>query len=298
MHFIKCPFNYTGGKYNLLSQIIPLFKKSDVFLDLFCGGGNVGVNISASQIILNDSNTQLISLIQHIQNINIDDFLNLIDELIKNYGLSNTYKYGYGYYDCDSSKGLAKYNKDRFLKLRDDYNREKTNLAMLYVLIVYAFNNQIRFNLHGEYNLPVGKRDFNINMRKKLIDFSSLLKSKNIKITNLDFRQIDILKLNKNTFIYCDPPYLITRATYNENNNWGLNDEQDLINFLDKLDSNGFYFALSNVVIHGFKKNDLLLSWIDDKKYKCHDLDKTYSNSNYQKKNKNGLIREVLVTNY
>ena len=38
---IQSPLNYTGGKYKLLPQILPLFPKDiDVFVDLFCGGCN------------------------------------------------------------------------------------------------------------------------------------------------------------------------------------------------------------------------------------------------------------------
>lgn len=298
MHFIKCPFNYTGGKNKLLSQIFPLFKNYDNFFDVFCGGGNVGINAPSQKIMLNDKNTQLVKLIKYIKSTPIEKLLSSIEQTISSYNLSNTAENGYEFYGCDSSKGLASYNKNNFLKLRNDYNQNKDNLDMLYVLIVFAFNNQIRFNANDEYNLPVGKRDFNANMKKKLIDFSYVLNVKNIKITNLDFRQIDIKDISKNTFIYCDPPYLITQATYNENNNWNIKDEFDLLRFLDDLHLNGYHFALSNVLRQGEKINEILLDWLNDKKYKCHHLNKDYSNSNYQKKDKTSITYEVLITNY
>ncbi len=71
---------------------------------------------------------------------------------------------------------------------------------MLYVIIVYAFNNQIRFNSNGEFNLPVGKRDFNKKMQQKLSDFIDKIKEQNCKFTCLDFREfdIDILKSDDN----------------------------------------------------------------------------------------------------
>lgn len=35
----KSPLNYTGGKFKLLPQILPLFPdKTDTFVDLFGGG--------------------------------------------------------------------------------------------------------------------------------------------------------------------------------------------------------------------------------------------------------------------
>lgn len=37
--FRKSPFNYIGGKYKLLPQLLPLFPKdAETFVDLFAGG--------------------------------------------------------------------------------------------------------------------------------------------------------------------------------------------------------------------------------------------------------------------
>ena len=55
---------------------------------------------------------------------------------------------------------------------------------MLYVLIVYSFNNQIRFNSDGKFNLPVGKRDFNTKMAKKLSAFIDVIKNQESRFTN------------------------------------------------------------------------------------------------------------------
>ena len=39
-NYIQSPLNYTGGKYKLLNQLIPLFPKNiNTFIDLFGGGG-------------------------------------------------------------------------------------------------------------------------------------------------------------------------------------------------------------------------------------------------------------------
>ena len=53
--YIKNPLNYTGGKYKLLPQIIPLLpEKVDTFVDLFGGGFNVGINVAADHFVYND----------------------------------------------------------------------------------------------------------------------------------------------------------------------------------------------------------------------------------------------------
>lgn len=299
---ISCPFNYTGGKFKLLEQLQPLFDEKEVFLDLFSGGGNVGINSLSSKIIFNDLNDKLIDLIKFIKDTDTDVLLKQIDSIIDEYDLSNTSLYGYSYYDSDSSRGLAEYNKRRFLKLRDDFNDKvlagKVDHLMLYILIVYSFNNQIRFNRKGLFNLPVGKRDFNSKMRSKLMLFSEELKSKDVQFIKKDFREISLDDFSQDTFIYCDPPYLITNATYNENGMWTEKEEKDLLKFLDKANEKGFRFALSNVLKSKNKRNDILYNWIESRGYYCNRLNKSYSNSNYHRKNKNSISEEVLITNY
>lgn len=59
---IKSPLNYTGGKFKLLPQILPLFPQTNNFLDLFCGGCNVSVNVNSNKITCNDNQLFLIGL--------------------------------------------------------------------------------------------------------------------------------------------------------------------------------------------------------------------------------------------
>ena len=299
---IASPFNYIGGKFKLLDQIQPLFDEKEVFFDIFAGGGNVGINSLSSKVIFNDLNDRVIGLMNFIKTSETNALLTSIDQVIEEYGLSNTALYGYAYYNCNSSKGLAEYNKEKFTKLRDDFNAKYSDgtidYVMLYVLMVYSFNNQIRFNRKGMFNLPVGKRDFNSKMRSKLVLFSEELKNKDVQFMEKDFRDILLDDFGAGTFIYCDPPYLITSATYNENGMWTEHDEKDLLNFLDEANKKGFTFALSNVLESKGKKNHLLYDWVEANGYTCHYLDKSYSNSNYHRKDKDSISKEVLITNY
>lgn len=304
LELIQSPLNYTGGKFKLLPQILPLFPANiDIFVDLFCGGANVGVNVKSNKTILNDTNDNLTLLFSMFKNLG-DDFLPLVDEIIEKYQLSQSSKYGYDYYNCDSNTGLAPYNKDKFLKLRDDFNNSKDigyyHYAMLYTLILYSFNNQIRFNSNGHFNLPVGKRDYNEKMKQKLQKFIDRLKGKDYKFSNLDFRDFDISTLNSNSFVYADPPYLITCATYNEQGGWNEADEHDLLDFLNDLQKNNIKFALSNVLRSKGKENSILIDWTqrNSDKYKVINLNYSYNNSNYQTKNKNEITEEVLIINY
>ena len=324
-NFISSPLNYIGGKYKLLPQILPLFPKDiDIFVDVFCGGANVGLNVArsnlAKHIILNDSQKELISLLTHLQSHSEKEIFDEIMEIIESFALSKSAKYGYGFYNCDSAKGLSRHNKDSFMRLRKSYNQDK-DILKLFVLIVFSFNNQIRFNAKGEFNLPCGKRDFNAKMQEKLRLFIQTLQSYDIRILNFDFRKVlesfalqekdtqkcrhdfrDIVSAliqNKDSqvFVYADPPYLLGSAPYNENKAWKQSDELDLLHLLNELDSKGIGFALSNVLSHKGKEHTILQEWLDSKPHlKVHYLNFSYKNSSYQTKRLES--EEVLVTNY
>lgn len=302
---IQSPLNYTGGKFKLLPQILPLFpEKINCFVDLFCGGCNVGINVNSKSVIYNDLNEHLLYLYNTFKNLDKDITFELIYKTINDYQLSLVSENGYEFYNCESGKGLGDYNREHFLKLRKDFNDRKEEdyyyYIMLYVMIVYAFNNQIRFNSKGEFNLPVGKRDFNKNMQEKLSAFIDRIQSQNCKFTCEDFRNFDVSKIGNSDFVYVDPPYLITCATYNEQGGWTEKDEKDLLAFLEKLDKKGIKFAVSNVLRSKGKENKILIDWLGKNKgkYIAHNLSFDYSNSNYHTKGRTTNTQEVLITNY
>ena len=302
---IQSPLNYTGGKYKLLPQILPHFPKDiDYFVDLFCGGGNVGINVPCNKVLFNDNNSIIRYMFGTFKNMDKEETFRLIDSIIKEYGLSDSDKYGYEYYGCNSADGLSKYNTDGYLRLREDFNKMQNKdygyYITLYVLIVYSFNNQIRFNRRGEFNLPAGKRDFNRKMREKLSAFIDRLKSGDYTFESNDFREISDEDWNDKTFVYVDPPYLITCATYNEQDGWNEELEKELLNYLDKLNDRGIRFALSNVLQSKGKENKLLLDWVNRNigRYRVIYLDYTYANSNYHTKDRTSKTDEVLIVNY
>lgn len=304
MNIIQSPLNYTGDKFKLLPQILPLFpQKINTFVDLFCGGGNVGVNVQSKSVLFNDINKNVIGIIDTLKHSNKEFLLQTINNIIEKFNLSNVSTNGYDFYKCDSSKGVGNYNRQSFNSLKAYFNQLKEHdykyYILLYVLVIYSFNNQIRFNARGEFNLPVGKRDFNAKMQTKLCNFIDRLKDLNCSFTNKDFRELELKKLNENDFVYADPPYLITCATYNEQGGWNENSETDLYNYLDNLNACNIKFALSNVLTSKGKKNYILQQWLEkNNNYICHHLNYKYSNSNYQVKDRISVSDEVLITNY
>lgn len=281
--YIKSPLNYVGGKFKLLPQLIPLFPKQiDTFVDVFTGVCNVAINVNANNKICNDKEPHVIDFYLNVQQLTgetaIESILNIVDA-----------------YD------LSKVNADGFNRCRADYNGNKT-WDMFYATITHAFNYQIRYNKKGDYNMPFGKDRscFNPMLQKQFIAFVDAMDN-SFEFLNKDFRELDFSQLGVNDLVYLDPPYLVTTASYNENGGWTTNDEQDLLDLLDTLHTNGIRFALSNVLTHKGKSNDILIEWCkkNEDKYTVHHLNHTYSNCSYQDKAGNtGVSDEVLIVNY
>lgn len=166
--FIKSPLNYTGNKYRILNQIEKYFPKNiHCMIDLFCGGATVGINTNAEKVIFIDCNEKVLNLLNFLSKQNFSSFLNECEKLITKYSLSYSYKNGYKNYrklcsDLSDNNGLKDYNTKGFYQLRNDYNNlmDKNSSEanfMLYILMVYGFNNDLRFNSFGDYNLPIWK---------------------------------------------------------------------------------------------------------------------------------------------
>ena len=279
---VKSPLNYTGGKSKLLPQILPLFPdKVGVFIDLFCGGCNVGANVNADEVIYNDQMEQIIDLYQKWLEEGIDSTIEYIESQIKKFKLD-------------------KQNQEGFLELRQQYNQYK-DIRDLFILVAFSFNHQIRFNSKGEYNMPFGKdrSEYNKRMKENLIRFVEQIKKQNAKFLKQSFDTLTPETLPKNSFVYADPPYLITVASYNENGGWNEQMEYKLLEYLDQCTSCSIKFALSNVLEMNGKSNDILKKWIEKRGYNVHHLNYTYGNCNYHKLDKTkNQTDEVLITNY
>ena len=284
---IKSPLNYIGGKQKILNQILPLFPgKINQFVDLFAGGCNVGVNITANKIYLNDILVYLVEMYKAFQTNEFQTIIAHIEQRIKDFKLSLT-------------------NEDGFKEIRAYYNKAKNPLD-LFLLISYSFNHQIRFNNDHEFNNPFGRErsSFNSTMKYNLEFFHRKLKNSNIQFTCKSFEEFDYTILSENDFVYCDPPYLITTGTYNDGKRgfkgWTEKEEVELLKTLDVLNNKNIKFGLSNVLEHKGKENTILKNWLQtNTNYVVNYIEINYANSNYQTivRDKNASV-EVLITNY
>ncbi len=267
---IKSPLNYSGSKYNLMGEINKYLPNNiSTFIDSFGGAFNVGVNVQAERVIYNEYNKFTYNIIKLLlEEKNKNKIVKKVEEIIKNHNLVSG-------------------NKENYIKFRKYYNEIDSSTLNLFVLSMFCFQNQMRFNSKHEFNTPVGNCAYNETLKKRILAF--IPKTKDFELINKNFYDIDYSKYDKNSLFYFDPPYLITNATYNDGkrgfDGWNTELEIKLLDKLIELDNNGYKFALSNVIYHKENVNHILLSWAQEHNFKIINL-------------KHSRRKEVLIVNY
>lgn len=275
---VQSPLNYTGSK----TKMVPIIKEYlpqeslHTFIDAFGGGFNVGINISSERIIYNDINPFVEGLIQSFC-LDTYDYLTYVSKLIQKYGLAPNSTEGY-------------------VALRNKYNSTpipKRDPRMLYTLILYGFQQQIRFNTNHGFNNPIGSRWFNECLLSKFITFARCSKSKNVEYLNVSFERL-IDQITPDTFVYADPPYRSTLGVYNDGKRgfegWTIEHEQRLCSFLDQIHQRKAKFMLSYVLqVEDFYNIDVA-NWTARNCYHIIDIEVPQGRYNNR--------REVLIINY
>lgn len=296
---VRSPFFYVGDKHKLMKQLLPLFPDNiETYFEPFCGGGSSFLNVNASKYVLGDVDSYMIKLHNMLNGYALkpQKFFDKIIEIENSYGLSASYRQDIIPQELKIQyvkTYFAKFNKNGFERMRNDFNNDKENIELLYLLLIYGFNRMLRFNSNGDFNLPVGNVDLNQNVIKALKHYFEFCTSKEVLFYTLDFRNyFKMWNFKSNDFIYLDPPYLISNSEYNKL--WSENDERDLLSILDELNSKNIKFAISNLIEDKGKRNDIFEKWAE--KYNIYEVSSNYLN--YHNNTPKGIHREVLVTNY
>ncbi|MBI1663923.1 MAG: DNA adenine methylase [Nitrosopumilus sp.] len=272
----ESPLNYIGSKSKMIADIKEnLPSNFHSFIDMFGGGFNVGLNMDSKKIIYNDINYFVKEILESFKVHDTYNYLMYINRIIKKFG-------------------LEKSNSKSYLDARQHYNSlppEKKDPRLLYTIMLYGYQQQMRFNGNHSFNNPVGMRWFNDKVLEKMISFSRVLKEKNIVFECSDYVNL-LKKIPKNTFLYMDPPYMLTTSSYNDGKRgflgWTKELEKEFLATVDEFDKNKHKFMISYVLQHKGKSNKEMKQWVRSKGYRLINL-----------KPKPGTNRkEVLIVNY
>ncbi|WGS65763.1 DNA adenine methylase [Marinitoga aeolica] len=288
------PFlKWAGGKTQLIPEIekrLPNELKngeSIKYIEPFVGSGALlfyllsNYNIREAYII--DTNEELINLYNIIKN-NVDELIYLLSKLEDEYNKKNS----------DEKQNL-------YYEKRREFNELKGNKVKKAALFIFlnrtCYNGLYRVNSKGEFNVPFGRYK-----KPKICD------EKNLKNVSYALQKVHILSgdfeisknfVDKNTFIYFDPPYRPLSSTSNftsySKNIFNDKSQIRLKNFFEYVTKLGAKALLSNSDPKNMDPKDEFF----DKLYHEYIIERVYAkrliNSNSKKR---GKITELLIRNY
>lgn len=278
MNILSCPIAYTGNKSKQIEQIITSAPSVDTFVDVFGGSGVVTINAAHSgkfkTVMYNELDKYVWSLV--FNSLTVYNFADI----------------------CESVHDDYPTDKDGYLLLREDYNKERTSVnksAILFNLICRSFSNMCRHNKNGQFNVPYGERNhLPIRIQASREAYTAAQSSGAIGWLTGDYKRAFSLLSERPVVFYVDPPYAVSDASYNAN--WTENDQAELHAELDAANKRGQLFMYHNVIENRGEMNDGLIRWLENNSYKVVDSQGDFSNSSFRKTT--GKTVEVMITNY
>ncbi len=148
-------------------------------------------------------------------------------------------------------------------------NNEKYFEAIFYFIREYCYASMFRYNSDGKFNVPYGGISYN---RKNFASKINYLKSeelhkklKDVHIFNLDFEDfLNSLDLQKDDFIFLDPPYDSDFSTYAKIS-FGKDEQIRLANFLKNTEAQFMIVIKKTDFIYELYKDFYIFSF--EKKY-------------------------------
>ena len=285
---IISPIFYMGNKKKLINKgLIDLFPKDiRTFIDCFSGSGIVSMNVKANRWVVNDIDIHLNNFYDMFKKNNHKDIIKTIEENISRFDMNR------GGVKQNSPESLI--YKPRYINLRNWANGTCSYIN-IYTCMFFAFSQQMRFNNKGKFNMPFGNGCFSDKNKSYIKNGCQFFQNENVLTTNKDFREIKIENLSEEDFVYFDPPYFNTTATYNENGGWQMKEEIDLLKLCENLNEHNIKWGMSNVFKCKGKENSHLIDWCNENNWNVYYFDKF----SYMACGKgNSEAQEVYICNY
>jgi len=181
------PLKWAGGKRWLVPQVATIWERHShkSYVEPFCGGLAMALGLKPGRALLNDVNPHLINFYSQVQ-----------------HGLKVTI-------EMANDEQLFYAHRDRFNRIiKQGQTQTQPAAQLFYFLNRTCFNGLCRFNQSGEFNVPFGAYK-KINYVSDFHQYQKLFAT--WKFTSGD---LEALPLEKDDFIYADPPYDVEFTTY------------------------------------------------------------------------------------
>ena len=241
------PIKSQGIKTKLVPWINDLILTSGTdlnarWIEPFFGTGVVGFNSPMRGAhIVGDTNPHIINFYRAVQN-------------------GEVTQYTMRAYLESESRLLAQADDEgyaHFRLVRDRFNREHSPYDFIF-LSRAGFNGMMRFNRHGDWNIPFCKKPerfapaYVTKICNQIEQVSRIIKRKQWEFNNVPFAET-IERAEPDDIIYCDPPYFGRYADYY--NGWTEQDEHELFEALSRTRAK---FILSTWHHNDFRPNEMI----------------------------------------
>lgn len=241
------PIKSQGIKTKLVPWINDLILTSGTdfnarWIEPFFGTGVVGFNSPMRGAhIVGDTNPHIINFYRAVQN-------------------GEVTQYTMRAYLENESRLLAQADDEgyaHFRLVRDRFNQEHSPYDFIF-LSRAGFNGMMRFNRHGDWNIPFCKKPdrfapaYVTKICNQIEHVSRIIKHKQWEFNNVPFVET-IERAEPGDIIYCDPPYFGRYADYY--NGWTEQDEHELFEALSRTRAK---FILSTWHHNDFRPNEMI----------------------------------------
>lgn len=226
---IQRPFlKWAGAKTRLVHALKPLFPAGKSRLvEPFVGAGALFLNTDFSANLLCDSNRDLISVYQILQ----QNGVQFVDS-------------------CQALFTPENNREEKFYAIRTEFNRcrdAERRAALFIYLNRHCYNGLCRYNQDGNFNTPFGRYTRPYFPRKEMLVFGSQLAKASLAVQ--DFR-VTIDQARAGDVVYCDPPYVALSSTANFTSyaagGFSESDQRELAEVSRKAANRGVVVIISN----------------------------------------------------
>lgn len=211
----KSPINWFGGKYYMANDIIRLFPKHKVYVEVFGGAGHILFKKEPSEIeVYND----------------IDSGLYLFFKTLRDENKANILK---------QKLDLTPYSRKEFYHCRDTWKNEKDEIEKVrkwYVATMQSFSTNFSTWSHSKNKSRRGMSQAVSQWLGKIENDlpKAVERLKTVQIENMDYKDLIKKYDGKDTLFYLDPPYIHKTRQMTYQYTYEMTDQQheEMINIL------------------------------------------------------------------
>lgn len=226
---MKTPITYYGGKQNLVTTILPLIPKHNLYCEPFLGGGAIFFAKEPSHVeVINDTNKELINFYRVCQ----QDFSSLEREVRV------------------SLHSRTLHNDAKVINLTPHLFSEVKRAWSIWVLASQSFSSK----LDGPWGYDRSRNTTSKKITNKRESFTEdiAIRLQNVQIECTDALRIIRSRDTKESFFYCDPPYYNSDCGHYDG--YTLEDFEALLNILASIEGKFLLSSYPSPILKEFTK--------------------------------------------